>query len=358
MLRSKFSSLIALATMFVASVAFAQEVNIGLPASPFSEQYESSVVDAWRAESSKSVGIREVPIGAAQAMAHDLDVLMLSGQEESALCAAGELANAGADINLDLSHLTSPTNCGVPFVTYGRTIGYRTDLVDGQMSPADFFDVDNRPGGRALQESPKGLLEMALLADGVDHSVIYDVLATDDGIRRAFGKLNQLVPHALWTQNSAKAVESLNSGNATFAILWAGTLNSAMQSGAALGATRDFMLVQHDYLAMPTQAADNDAAASFLEYATSPKGFETFIKGTDGRYSVPVDELNGQPPDNDQFVQACSAGTCPCVGLSGGCRKACCREMEGVFGHFELDEDFWDQNGERLNRAFEDWRRQ
>lgn len=358
MLIPKFSALCVLSLFCGVHGAFAEDLDIGLSTSAFSQLYERSVVDGWQDSTAKVARVHNIQSGAAQMVEDGLDVVMLSGAEENALCSAGELAQASTTMDLDLNHLTSPANCGVPFVSYGQTIGYNPNNIDRPVGLVDFFDTAGLPGTRALHEDPKGLLEMALLADGVASADVYAVLATDQGLARAFGKLDQVKPQIVWSQTSTATLNMLNSGDVTLAMTWSGPFNDAVRSGAALKATKDFMLVEHSYLAVPIRSAQKDGAASFLKYATSPKGFEAFVKGTDGNFSIPTDQVVQKPLDDDLIAHACSQGTCACPGVSGDCKSSCCDDLDGVFGHFELDEGFWEQNGARLNLAFEDWRTQ
>jgi hypothetical protein len=54
------------------------------------------------------------------------------------------------------------------------------DVPRGQAAAVrrDFFDVENFPGRRAIQDRPGANLEWALYADGVAIEDIYDVLET------------------------------------------------------------------------------------------------------------------------------------------------------------------------------------
>ena len=84
--------------------------------------------------------------------------------------------------------LVSP--CFIPQIVYSTTIGYRTDKV-GDTPPTsinDVFDTKKYPGKRALQKNPVGNLEWALMADGVPGTEVYKVLATEEGVDRAFQK--------------------------------------------------------------------------------------------------------------------------------------------------------------------------
>ncbi len=59
-------------------------------------------------------------------------------------------------------------------------------LKQAPKSWADFWNVKDYPGKRALRKSAKFTLEIALLADGVKREDLYTVLATPEGVERAF----------------------------------------------------------------------------------------------------------------------------------------------------------------------------
>ena len=78
---------------------------------------------------------------------------------------------------------------------------------------ADFWDVAKYPGKRGLRNGVRGNLEIALMADGVAPGDVYKVLATSDGVDRAFRKLDQLKPYIVWWQTDAEAARILGSGD-------------------------------------------------------------------------------------------------------------------------------------------------
>src|SRR5262249_2839597 len=74
----------------------------------------------------------------------------------------------------------------------------------------DFFDGPNFPGPGALRKSPRFNMETALLADGVPTADVYKVLGTEEGVTRAFKKLDQVKPHIkVWFTQWAEAIQLL-----------------------------------------------------------------------------------------------------------------------------------------------------
>ena len=46
------------------------------------------------------------------------------------------------------------------------------------------------------------------MADGVKPADVYKVLRTPEGVDRAFAKLDQIKPHAVWWTSSSKALQN------------------------------------------------------------------------------------------------------------------------------------------------------
>lgn len=87
-----------------------------------------------------------------------------------------------------------------PYVTTYQ-VGYRTDRWStAPQSWADFWDVGKFPGPRSLGTNVMGVLEAALMADGVAPSALYPL---DEA--RAYRKLNEIKPHIRVFHNTSAA---------------------------------------------------------------------------------------------------------------------------------------------------------
>lgn len=107
--------------------------------------------------------------------------------------------------------------CGVAGIIYSTVITYQPDAF-GKKPPtavADFFDLTKFPGGRGMRRTPQGNLELALLADGVPETDVYEVLDTEEGQARAFRKLDQIKPHARWWDAVPEAMRMLTDDEVT-----------------------------------------------------------------------------------------------------------------------------------------------
>jgi putative spermidine/putrescine transport system substrate-binding protein len=106
-------------------------------------------------------------------------------------------------------------DCAVGTIVFGTIYAYNADKFPngGPQTMADLWDVKKFPGARALRKSPKTTLEFALIADGVAPKDVYKVLATKDGVDRAFKKLDAIKPHVkVWWSAGAQPPQLLADG--------------------------------------------------------------------------------------------------------------------------------------------------
>ena len=105
------------------------------------------------------------------------------------------------------------SDCGVGAGVANLVLAWDRDKFPGTPTWVDFWDVAKYPGKRGLHRGARGNLEFALIADGVAPAEVYKVLATSEGVDRAFRRLDQLKPYIVWWQTSAEAAKILTSGD-------------------------------------------------------------------------------------------------------------------------------------------------
>jgi putative spermidine/putrescine transport system substrate-binding protein len=146
---------------------------------------------------------------------NDWDILRVGPDELAAGCAAGLFekldwpAIGGKDHYLPIG----VSDCGVGATVDNLVLAWDRDKFPATPTWADFWDVAKIPGKRGLPRTPRGVLEFALLADGVSPGDVYKTLATSDGVNRAFRKLDQLKPYIVWWRTQEDAVKILGSGD-------------------------------------------------------------------------------------------------------------------------------------------------
>lgn len=143
------------------------------------------------------------------------DLILLDSDELATGCSEGLLEKLDWSAIGGKDHYLAQavSDCGVGAAVAGLALAWDRDKFPAAPSWSDFWDVAKYPGKRGLQRGVRGNLEFALIADGVSPGDVYKVLATSEGVDRAFRKLDQLKPYIVWWQDAAEAARILASGD-------------------------------------------------------------------------------------------------------------------------------------------------
>lgn len=146
---------------------------------------------------------------------NEWDLVELRGDELAAACTDGLLEKLDFSAIGGKDHYLPPavSDCGVGATTSNIVLAWDRDKFPATPTWSDFWDIAKYPGKRGLLKGPRGNLEIALIADGVAPADVYKVLATADGVDRAFHKLDQLKPYIVWWQTGEEAEHILASGD-------------------------------------------------------------------------------------------------------------------------------------------------
>ncbi len=163
--------------------------------------------------------------------------------------------------------------CSIPQNVFALVIAYDDRVFPGVKpgSVEDFFDLERFPGKRAIEKSPDGILEWALIAEGVPPSQVYDLLSTDRGLRLAFRKLDTIRESIIWWKDVATPATLLNDGRVAMASGYNGRFfSAAQQESAPISIVWDGRLIGYDVWAIPATVGDREAAEAFLRFAAAP----------------------------------------------------------------------------------------
>lgn len=167
---------------------------------------------------------------------------------------------------------------GVGSFFFSFVLGYNEGKL-GANRPVDWtalFDTKTYPGKRALYKWPSpGVLELALLADGVAPAKLYPL-----DLDRAFKKLDTIKKDIVWWGGGAQSQQLLASGEASLGQFWNGRVYALQQDGAPVGVSWKQNLVMADFLVIPKGAKNKDAAMKFLANASSAEGQAEFANKT------------------------------------------------------------------------------
>jgi putative spermidine/putrescine transport system substrate-binding protein len=164
--------------------------------------------------------------------------------------------------------------CGVGTIISSSVIAYNADKFTGEApkTVADFWNLEKFPGKRGMRKKAITTLEFALLADGVPTSDIYNVLRTDEGIERAFKKLDQIKKDVVWWESSSSAPQLLGSGEVTMSTAWNGRITAAKRDeGKNFVIIWDGQNYDGDFFAVVKGTPRKELAEKFIAIASSPE---------------------------------------------------------------------------------------
>jgi putative spermidine/putrescine transport system substrate-binding protein len=167
------------------------------------------------------------------------------------------------------------SECFIPQIVYSTTAAYRPDLLpEGAAAPTSIcamFDTDTYPGKRALEKRPINNMEWALICDGVAKEDVYDVLETEEGVARAFAKLDTIKDEIVWWSAAAEPPQLLADGEIVIGSSYNGRWFSAIEEqGQPFAMLWDAQVFDLDGWIVPADLPEDRLAVvkDFLFFAT------------------------------------------------------------------------------------------
>ncbi|MBT0779042.1 ABC transporter substrate-binding protein [Paracoccus sp. pheM1] len=163
------------------------------------------------------------------------------------------------------------TDCAVGSMVFSTVYGYDvTKFPDEKPSTiADFFDTEKFPGKRGMRKSARANLEMALMAEGVPAAEVYDVLATPEGLDRAFAKLDTIKRNVVWWEAGAQPPQLLADGEVVMTTAYNGRLFTAVVTeNKPFAMVWDGQVYEYELFVIPKGAPNKDAALEYIKFAT------------------------------------------------------------------------------------------
>ena len=232
------------------------------------------------------------------------DVVDVETQDLTAACDEGLLetidmskAPAGVDGKpADQDFIPNALHeCGFGNIVWSTIIAYDKTRFPGQKpsTAQDFFDVKKFPGMRGILKRPNGVIEYALMADGVPPKDVYDVLSKKEGIDRAFAKLNSIKDSIIFIETYAQGPQMLADGEAVMIMSANGRIfNAAVKEGKSFVIIWDHQIYNMDYYAIPKGTKNLKNALKFVMFATSSQALADQTKyisyGPVRKSSVPL----------------------------------------------------------------------
>lgn len=155
------------------------------------------------------------------------------------------------------------TDCSIPFYFSQLMFVSNNETYSGEKPSAiaDFFDLENFPGKRLLPpEFDTGMMELALLADGVNPDDLYPL-----DIDRALAKYDSIRESLVFAESYGQLGQSMLDGSVDMALTPESRFGYLLRDGGDWSAVWDATVVSADQLAVPKGSKNADKAFEFLQ---------------------------------------------------------------------------------------------
>ena len=339
-----FGAALLMGTALAASAQAADELTVVSWGGAYSKSQHEAFVVPYVAAGNKVTEAEyngEVAKIKAMVEANAVTWDVIDGDSPTAMqaCAEGALETIDwAKTGLDKSKFLGSDNidCAVPNIVYGTVFGYdTTKFTDNPPTTInDFFDTAKYPGKRGMWNNPQVNMEWALITDGVDPKDVYKVLATKEGVDRAFAKLDTIKKDIVWWQAGAQAPQLLADGQVVMTSAWNGRLyNAVKQDNKPFKIVWDHQALDWDYWMITKGTPKLEEAYRFIKFASEPQNMANQTKfisygpsNTDAVPMIAADVLADLPTAPDNLKTA-----------------------------WNLDSQFWADHGDEIKERFNAW---
>jgi putative spermidine/putrescine transport system substrate-binding protein len=216
---------------------------------------------------------------------------------------------------------------------FGLSFGYNNTVFKGDDAPKnwkDFWNVDKFKGNWMLWKYPVGLLEIALIADGVDKDNLYPL-----DIDRAFKSLDKIKPYVtLWWTTGSQTTQAFADGSVVLGSCPTGRVFEAAKDGAPISLKFNETAIYKFAWIVPKNAPHTELAMKFIQFCNDAKRqaevaelYESYAPVIKDSYNYLSEEtakrLPGNPTDIDR--------------------------------QFSLDYSWWATNYDSVNERFQEW---
>ena len=339
-----FTAVLLAGTAFAASARAGDELTVVSWGGAYSMSQKKAFIDPYNAAGNKVTEAEyngEVAKIKAmvEAKAVTWDVIDVDTPTGLQGCAEGALETIDwGKLGLDRSKFIGGDllDCAVPNIIYGTVFGYDTTKYpeNPPTSIFDFFDTAKYPGKRGLWKNVQVNFEWALIADGVDPKDVYTVLATPEGLDRAFAKLDTIKKDIVWWEAGAQAPQLLADGQVVMTSAWNGRLyNAVKEDGKPFKIVWDHQALDWDWWAITKDTPKLEEAYRFIAFASDATRMAdqtNYISygpsNTDAIPNVPTDMLPNLPTAPDNLKTA-----------------------------WNLSSEFWADHKDEINERFNAW---
>lgn len=226
----------------------------------------------------------------------------------------------------------SISDYGVANVYWGTVLAYKKSTFQAKQPStwADFWNIKDFPGDRAMYDDPRGNLEFALLADGVTKDKLYPL-----DVDRAFKKLDEIKPSIrVWWNDGSQPVQLLLSGSVVLTPAWNGRIYASEQAKKEIGYSFNGAALELDYWVIPRGSKRIEEASKFILFASEAENL--------GRQT----EMIGYGPVNIEALKFVAETARP--------------ELPTYQSNWEVsfvvDADWWSANEEKVKARWLAWK--
>lgn len=221
---------------------------------------------------------------------------------------------------------------GVGFDIVSTAISYNSKTFAGDNHPhnwAEFWDTKKFPGARSLWKYPTGVMEAALLADGVKPDAIYPL-----DLDRAFASLDKIKKDVkVWWNAGAQPAQLLSNNEVTAAMAWNGRISAAKVQGASVDVEYNEGLLMGDSWVIPKGTTNKDLAMEFIAFASTPEVQAAFAS------------LIDYTPANEKALAL----------LTPELRDRLGQTPEKAKSQVLVNINWWVDNFDQVNERFQEW---
>jgi putative spermidine/putrescine transport system substrate-binding protein len=167
-----------------------------------------------------------------------------------------------------------PNDCVVPGIIWSWLVFFDNNRFPGEKPKtiADFFDLKRFPGKRGISTFPQANIEMALVADGVNPKKVYEVMDTQEGIDRAFAKLETIKDNAVFWSSGVEPVDFMKGGKIVMSTGYNGRASDAILSqGEPFAIIWDGQVLDKQWFVLIKGSKNYDEALDYLIHASAPE---------------------------------------------------------------------------------------
>lgn len=211
------------------------------------------------------------------------------------LANADLLQDIPADLGLTADDFVDPSlfsKKAVGSYLNSYVIAYRTDKDRPHPATwAEFFDTAKFPGKRSLYNWPYGMIEIALLADGVPMDQLYPL-----DLDRAFEKIKSIKGDIVFWNTGAEAQQFIVSDAVDFIVPWSSRVSYLALGGLPVGIEWNQNLRIADFHVIPN-GTDAAASLAFIKAALDPDAQAEFARQSGGL--APVTKAGAEKVSDD-----------------------------------------------------------